>query len=258
MTQHADILDEREPLKNALVGSVALHVTIVASLAFYGWMSTHTESFGSKDAGGASVGVEAVNAIPLAHTGPKNPVANDTESQTPQKPVEKVKEKPPPPDAIPLKSKRVKRSQADVASANQRFRSFKELEPNQVFSQHVPAVSSPLYAASPGAGRIGTGINTTLGTRFPAYAKQIEEMVAQKWRTGDVDARIQTAPPAIVTFDLMRDGTVRNVVVLQRSGIPTLDFSAQRAILEASPFPPIPPAFERDSVGVEFSFELKR
>ena len=101
-------------------------------------------------------------------------------------------------------------------------------------------------------------MNTTIGNRFPGYAKQIEELVAQKWRTGDVEARIQTAPPTIVTFDLMRAGTARNIQVLQRSGIPTLDFSAQRAVLEASPFPPIPPGYDRDSVQVEFSFELKR
>jgi outer membrane biosynthesis protein TonB len=46
--------------------------------------------------------------------------------------------------------------------------------------------------------------------------------------------------------------------ILQRSGIPTLDYSVQRAIMEASPFPPIPPGFDRSSAKVEFWFELKR
>jgi hypothetical protein len=32
----------------------------------------------------------------------------------------------------------------------------------------------------------------------------------------------------------------------------------QRAIMEASPFPPIPPGFARSSAKVEFWFELKR
>jgi periplasmic protein TonB len=82
--------------------------------------------------------------------------------------------------------------------------------------------------------------------------------VAQKWKTTDVDARLQTAPTVIATFDLMRDGSVKNFQILQRSGNPALDYSVQRAVLEASPFPPIPQGYEKDSAKVEFWFELKR
>jgi outer membrane biosynthesis protein TonB len=46
--------------------------------------------------------------------------------------------------------------------------------------------------------------------------------------------------------------------LLQTSGVPSLDFSVKRAILDASPLPPIPPGFDRDSAKVEFTFELKR
>lgn len=56
----------------------------------------------------------------------------------------------------------------------------------------------------------------------------------------------------------MRDGSVRNVSLLQTSGISTLDYSVQRAISDASPFPPIPPGFDKDHMRVEFTFELKR
>ena len=73
-----------------------------------------------------------------------------------------------------------------------------------------------------------------------------------------MDARIQTGPTVIATFELMRDGSVRNVQLLQTSNIPSLDSSVKRAILDASPFPPIPAGFERDSAKVEFWFELKR
>jgi TonB family protein len=110
----------------------------------------------------------------------------------------------------------------------------------------------------PGSGRIGTGANTTLGNRFAGYAQQIQQLVAQKWRTTDVDARLQTAPVVVATFELMRDGTIRNPQLLQKSGNASLDFSVQRAILDASPFPPIPAGFDRSSARVEFVFELKR
>ncbi len=261
MTHPADILDNSESMRGAFFAAVALHATAVAGLALYGWMASHTESFGAKDAGGA-IGIEAVNSIPIPHHGEQNPLANDTKSevpQTPAKPLERVKEeKLPPPDAVRLKTRAVKKPPAQVASEHQRFRPFDQLEKNQVTSRQAPAISNPLYAATPGAGRVGTGMKTTLGDRFAGYSAQIQELVAQKWRTGDVDARIQTAPLIIATFDLMRDGSIRNLQILQRSGIPALDFSVQRAILEASPFPPIPAGFDRDYAKVEFTFELKR
>jgi TonB family protein len=56
----------------------------------------------------------------------------------------------------------------------------------------------------------------------------------------------------------MRDGSVKNFRILQRSGNSELDYSVQRAILEASPFPPIPLGYDKDSAHVEFWFELKR
>ena len=261
MTQHADILDAQEPMRGAFLAAVTLHVSIIAGVAAYAWIEGHSESFGDKNAGGAAIGVEVVDSIPLPHRGMPNPVANDSQSEVPQTPAkqpDRVKAEKPDPDAIALKSKKVKKKLADVASEHQKFRPFKELDPNQLTSKRAPQVSNPLFSAQPGAGRVGAGMNTTLGTRFGGYAAQIQQLVAQKWRTGDVDGRIQTAPLVVATFDLMRDGSTRNVRLLQTSGVPALDFSVQRAILEASPFPPIPPGFDRDYARVEFTFELKR
>jgi TonB family protein len=151
-----------------------------------------------------------------------------------------------------------KKRPADVASEHQKFRPFKEIDQNQVFAKQAPQVSNPLFSALPGSGRIGTGSNTTLGTRFAGYGQQLQQLVAQKWHTNDVDAHLQTAPIVIASFDLLRNGSIRNLRIVQQSGISALDYSVQRAILEASPFPPIPVGFERDSAKIEFTFELKR
>lgn len=256
---HPHILDQPEPLNRAFMAALTLHVTLIAGLGIYGWVSSHHESFGAPDAGGGAIGIEAVKSIPLLHTGPQNPVANDTESQVlqqPAKPVEREKEEKVSPNAVALKMK--KRLPAYVASERQKFRPFKQIDENQVFAKQAPQVSNPLFSAMPGSGRIGTGANTTLGTRFAGYAQQIQQLVAQKWHTSDVDAHVQTAPVVIASFDLMRDGRIRNLRVVQQSGVSALDYSAQRAILEASPFPPIPAGFDKDSAHVEFTFELKR
>jgi protein TonB len=256
---HPDILDQPEPLNRAFLAALTLHVTLLAGMGIYGWVSSHHESFGAPDAGGGAIGIEAVKSIPLLHSGSQNPVANDTESQVPQqpaKPLEREKEEKASPNAVALKMK--KRLPAYVASERQKFRPFNQIDQNQVFAKQAPQVSNPLFSAMPGSGRIGTGANTTLGTRFAGYAQQIQQLVAQKWHTNDVDARVQTAPVVIASFDLLRDGRISNLRVVQPSGISALDYSAQRAILEASPFPPIPPGFERDSAKIEFTFELKR
>ena len=257
---HPDILDQPEPLNRAFLGALTLHGTLLAGMAIYGWVNSHRESFGAPDAGGGAIGIEAVKSIPLLHSGEQNPVASDTESQVPQqpaKPVEREKEEKVSPNAVALKMKK-NRLPAFVASEKQRFRPFNKIDENQVFAKQSPQVSNPLFSAMPGSGRIGTGANTTLGTRFAGYAQQIQQLVAQKWHTNDVDARVQTAPVVIASFDLMRDGRIRNLRVVQQSGVSALDYSVQRAILEASPFPPIPPGFDKDSARVEFTFELKR
>jgi TonB family protein len=260
MTQHADILDTRESVRGAFAGAIALHLTLVAVVLFSTYFA-NTNDFGSQNAGGAAVGIEAVNSIPIPHHGMQNPLANDTPSEAPQapvkQPVERRKAETPPPDAIPLKMKNLKKP-AKVASERQRYRPYDELEKNQLTSTTAPQVSSPLFSAQPGSGKVGPGANTTLGFRCPGYAAQIQTLVAQHWKTGEVDPRVQTAPVVIATYDLLGDGSIRNVRLLQTSGISTLDYSVQRAIQDASPFPPIPSTCGRDSAKVEFTFELKR
>ena len=81
---HPDLLDQPEPLNRAFVAALTLHVTLIAGMGIYGWVSSHHESFGAPDAGGGAIGIEAVKSIPLLHSGQQNPVANDTESQVPQ------------------------------------------------------------------------------------------------------------------------------------------------------------------------------
>jgi protein TonB len=60
----------------------------------------------------------------------------------------------------------------------------------------------------------------------------------------------------VVAFDIARDGTTRNLRIQQSSGIPSLDRSAQRAVIEGSPFPMIPSTWTEDTVPVTMRFDL--
>ena len=109
-----------------------------------------------------------------------------------------------------------------------------------------------------GSGGVGVGIGSPFGNRFGNYVTVLRQRISEKWRTGDVDPRIRTAPRVIVTFDLLRGGTVRDVRIAQPSGNNVLDYSAQRAIYDASPFPPLPGGYERSDAVIEIWFELRR
>jgi protein TonB len=109
-----------------------------------------------------------------------------------------------------------------------------------------------------GSGGIGVGTGSPFGSRFGYYVDLLRQRVGEKWRTTDVDPRVQTAPPVVVTFTIHRNGSVSGVRIAQRSGNAVLDTSAQRAIYDAAPLPPLPAGFERDSATIEFWFQLRR
>jgi protein TonB len=109
----------------------------------------------------------------------------------------------------------------------------------------------------PGSGGIGMGENSVFGTRFGAYADRVIQLVSDKWQTGGLGG-LHSAPTAIITFDILRDGSIRNVQIAQRSGNGTLDTSAQRAVMDAAPFPPLPQGYDRNAANVELRFQLQR
>ncbi len=261
MAGHPDILDEREQLRNPLLGSVGLHAAILAAALVSGYVTTDREMFGDANSfGGGSVSITPVSRIALpSRAGRINPVANPTESTVPQPPPkpEARKRAEPKPDAVPIKSRNAPKTESKVDASEQRYRPQREERSNQLYSPTGQALTSPMFATA-GSGNVGVGASNPFGNRFGAYAALIQEAVGRKWRTNDVDPRLQTAPPVIATFELYRDGSVRNIRLLQRSGNYALDVSAQRAITEAAPLPPLPREFEGNVVTIEFWFQLKR
>jgi protein TonB len=61
-----------------------------------------------------------------------------------------------------------------------------------------------------------------------------------------------------LSFEIARNGTISNIELKQPSSIPSLDRSAQRAILASNPLPPLPPDYRGGNVSVSFYFEYSR
>jgi periplasmic protein TonB len=261
--QH-DILDRRDSLQRPLVLSLVLHGSIAAATIVYAILPmADVVQWGDPDSmGGGAVAITPVSKIPIApRSGRVNPVANDTESRVPAPPPEvrttrqttadTAEEAIPVPSKKPAKRAATRRIQGKPSNAS-------VPQENQLYSTSGAAAVTPMYGSTSGGGGVGVGGGNPFGNRFGAYVGLLRQRVARAWDTGQVDPRLQTAPVVIVTFEIQRSGSVRDVRFLQRSGHTTLDYSCQRAIMDASPFPPLPSAFERDSARIEFQFQLKR
>jgi TonB family protein len=255
---HADILEQDESLRKPLVVSVIFHVCFVGMAFVYTmWMArVSPESWGSPASGGA-VEVSPVRTIPLpGQNGRVNPLAHETESQIPEPPPEKKAEKAKPkPDlnAIPLwRDKPLPERRPEVARRNLPPQQYRE---NQLYSVEGQAAVSPMYNMPHGGGSIGVGMGV-FGQQYGAYASLIIQRIGEKWQTAGLDAGSQRSP-AILDFTIRRDGSVTTPTVMQSSGNYNIDSSAQRAVVMAAPFPPLPAGYTGGSANVEIRFTLR-
>jgi TonB family protein len=260
MQTHPDILDEPDPLRGGVVRSLGLHVGIAAIVIAYtaAGPSSRVERWGDPQSlGGGAVGITPVASIPIPQRPARiNPVANDTESLVPSAP----KPQPKKPvtdnrDAIAIKSKNAKKAAAERQSS-QRYSPVRDPRSNQVYSTTGQAATSPMFSAAPGGGGVGSGSSSPFGYRLAWYEQLLRDTVARNWRSQELDASIRTR--VAVTFDILRDGTIRNARVTTPSGNFALDQSAMRAILASNPLRPLPREYERDVATVEFWFGLQQ
>jgi protein TonB len=258
MSQPVDILDQRDPLLTPLMGALGLHALIVFVLFFgWYWMKRGGENFGdAHPAGGPAYAVSPVHSIPIPQrAAAPYPVANDTQSTVPMAPDKKEEKKqPPPPDKnafqIPDKLK------YDIQRPQHKQNYTQAAPPNQVYSSTRQAVSNPMYAAQSGGGQVGVGPNSPLGNRYGWYAELVRQRIAQNWSTNGLDARSQSSP-AVVSFTIMRDGSIRNPQLTQSSGNPSIDNTALRAVYDSNPMPALPPQITESYISAQFTFNLR-
>ncbi|HLK64895.1 MAG TPA: TonB family protein [Bryobacteraceae bacterium] len=265
MYSHADTFDRPERLTKQFWASVVLHVSFAAVCLTSTLIGSHsTVQWGDPHGGGmGSVAITPVASIKLPHESAAfNPVANDTESQVPEPPSKKKpapKVKAPDPDAIAIKNPRATKKSTERAqsSAPNKFRDQQQDRPNQLYTEGGQKTSSPMYNIQ-GGGGLQLGNDSVFGTQFGAYANLLRNAVARNWNTSGFDTRV-SVPPAVVTFIIRRDGSLApgSVKLTERSGNAALDISAQRAIQDAAPFPPLPPGFPKSEAQVELRFNLK-
>jgi len=85
-----------------------------------------------------------------------------------------------------------------------------------------------------------------------------ENSLTEKWNQQDLDARLRIAPPAIFTFTILRDGTIKDIRLKTSSGNTALDRSGERALYDVGRVDPLPAGYDRDRAEIEYWFVLKR
>jgi protein TonB len=99
---------------------------------------------------------------------------------------------------------------------------------------------------------IGTAGVTGLEGDFPytIYIDRMKLIIGQRWFRPQVAA----GTIATVSFTIDRDGTIRDAKYEISSGNGTFDRAALRAVLEASPLPPLPFGYNGTYLGVHLTF----
>ena len=262
MTAHLDILDRADSLRAPFLQSMLLHGAVISAAVAYAYIGSSPHMImGDPDAlrGGGSVAISPVSRIPLPDQGgPENPLAADTDSTVPTPPKEaEVKTVKPPedPNAFALKGRQKKDKQTKQAY----YRPPGADAPNQIYSSQQQALSSRMFGTTTtGSGEIGMGGGNPFGNRFGYYVSLVREKVGRNWSTEGVSAAVQNAPAVIVTFQIQKDGSVKNITMVQRSGNLVLDQSCLKAVEAAAPFEALPAGFEKSSAQFEFWFQLSR
>jgi len=94
----------------------------------------------------------------------------------------------------------------------------------------------------------------TFGARFAYYINIVNRTVAQNWFTQEADPRASNGKSVTIVFDIDRAGVPSNARVETRSGSPSLDMSAMRAVQRVDGFGPLP---QGDHITVEYKFDFK-
>ena len=95
----------------------------------------------------------------------------------------------------------------------------------------------------------------TFGTRFAYYVNIVNRTVARNWYTQEADPIASEGKRVTIIFDIDREGTPSNARIETRSGSPSLDTSAVRALQRVDGFGPLPAG---DHITVEYSFDYRR
>ncbi len=262
-SRDADSPHDAERLRGPLMASLSCHGVLVAASVSWGVLNP-TIDLGSPDAAGGG-GVVSISTVPInvARADTPNPVANPSRHDVPAPPefrrsTEVPQPEPPATEAPPAPLPTPKRKQAEQQQERAvGQRSAGEADANELRSSQGAALSSDLYRAAPG-GALGFGGKQggPFGRRFGWYAQILQRAIGEQWRKSLGQVAGGSSKPVVTTFTIQASGQLTQIAISESSGNRSLDYSAIRAITNASPVRPLPAGLGRRSIVIEMHFRL--
>jgi protein TonB len=252
-----------ETLQRFLLGSMALHCLLLLWLVVPALFSHSEEDWGGP---GGSVTVNVVGnvpAIPMPRPDVESPNRVVDESKGLYKPEPKPLPKPEP-DATPLPKFEREKPPKYITRPSKVLENPTPPPPNAIpyGGGGTPTVPVTSFAMGSGATQASLGFTGAaggdFGSRFSWYVEAVQRRISGNWLQSSVDPNLATAPRVVVTFTILRDGSVVNAQVTQSSNNYSVDNSALRAVRDSSPLQRLPPAYSGTSVNVEFWFDFHR
>jgi protein TonB len=197
-------------------------------------------------------------AGPIASAAP----AGGAEAPQPVKPPPAPAPTPPPKEAHAVREVPVEKPKKEPVKPKPKP------EPEKPAESPAPTPPAPQKPAGNGSGPAdhgdvkpgggGSAVVASVGggdASLGWYGAAVKAALEAVWIKPYLEDAVGTAS-VIVAFDIARDGTTRNLRIQQSSNIPSLDRSAQRAVIEASPLPAVPPQWSGDTIPVTMRFDL--
>jgi TonB family protein len=250
---------EDQNFRQFLIYSVIMHaslaVVIVVS-AFIQWRQTRWGGVGG-DLGGTKVTLVPAAGVPM----PKELVVTDAKAVDPTKGLYKEEpKKPPEPKTDATKIPKFEKEKPLPPSRPSRTLENKTPPPDNAVpygkggNPDLPTGNSP----TPGGGSSGVAIqgagNADFATRFGWYISATKRRVEPNWNTLFLPPAVRNTLHCVIAFTILRDGSIKNLRVLQSSGNSAFDTSGLRAIQSSTPFAPLPSDWKAPDVDVLWDF----
>ncbi|MGB6669348.1 MAG: TonB family protein [Candidatus Acidiferrum sp.] len=242
-----------------LIYSIVLHsslVILIAASAYFHWNSQQWSGTGSL---GNSAPVRLVSSAGLPM--PKPAIVAPTQVTDPTKSLYKEEPKPPEPKTEATPIPKFTKEKPLPPSRKSKILENKTPPPPNAVPGHggVPDIPSGLQQTS-GTSSGGVATHQQAGgefeSRYPWYIAAAKRRVAPNWNLLFLDPAVRnsTTLHCVISFTIMRDGSIKNLRIAQSSGNLSWDNSGLRAIQSSIPFPSLPSDWPAPEVSVLWDF----
>ena len=256
---HEDYSDS-ERLGANFAGSLVLHGVVAAVIVGWAVLFHHKGlNWGENASNAGAIQATMVASIPL----PPTQRTLDTgvltsEAPSPAPVTAKEKTEPPPSPkevAIPEKiTKPIKTAEKPTPAPPKHVQQVTP-DPTKAVTGETAGIRIAQSTLDVKNGTASVSVqDRTFGARFAYYVNIVNNKVAQNWYTGEADPRASLGKSTTIVFDINRDGVPSNARVETRSGSPSLDLSAMRAVQRVDGFGPLP---QGDHITVEYTFHFQ-